>query len=169
MKAIQKRRNCYAVLFAISVFLTALLAFNFMVDMVFVFGATSIALLMLLVRHSCLLYDASLIWDNRILVVSSAVISISGSEGEIDEEETVVSTFGILIGSKIYKWGCNGLGGVKLRTIEIDRVRIYLAFGNEAEIMEVELLHGMSDRQEVMDLKQRLWHETGVTAKISGW
>jgi hypothetical protein len=137
--------------------------------MALVFGAASMAMLTLLVRQSRLLYYARLIWDNRILVVPSAVISIWDSKGKRDMEETVVSTFGILIGSKIYKWGCEGVYGVRLSAIEIDRTRIYLAFGDGAETMRVELLHGMADEHAVMDVKQRLWCETGVTAKISGW
>jgi len=169
MKVNRKRRNCYAVFFAIGVFLTAWFVVKLMTEMAFVFGAASIVLLMLLVRQICLVYEASLIWDNRILAVPSAVISISGGKGEQDAEETVVSTFGILIGSKIYKWGCDGVRGVRLNAIEIDMARIYLTFGDKGKTMRVELLHGMTDEQEVMDVKQRLWRETGVTAIINGW
>jgi hypothetical protein len=80
-----------------------------------------------------------------------------------------VSTFGILIGSRIYKWNSNGMHGVRLNMIEIDRARIYLTFGDGAETMRVELLHGITDEQVVMDAKQKLWQETGVTAVIDGW
>lgn len=80
-----------------------------------------------------------------------------------------MSTSGILIGSKIYKWGCEGVDGVRLSAIEIDRAKIYLTFGDGAKTMRVELLHGMADEQAVMDVKQRLWHETGIIARISGW
>lgn len=169
MKAIRKQRIYYTIFFAVSVFLTAWFAMKLLVVMAFLFGAASIALLMILVRQSRLLYDASLIWDNPILTVPSAVISISGGERKRATEETVVSTFGILIGSKIYKWGMNGVRGVRLNAIRIDRTRIYLTFGDESETMQVELLHGMTDKQEVMDVKQRLWRETGVKAIISGW
>lgn len=82
MKAIRKRRNGYAVLFAIGVFLTAWFAVKLMTETALVFGAASIALLMLLVRQSRLLYNACLIWDNRILAVPSAVISISCGKGK---------------------------------------------------------------------------------------
>lgn len=169
VKAIRKRLYCYAVFFAIGVFLTALFATKFMIKTAFVFGAVSIALLVLLIRQNRLFYDANLIWDNRILAVPSAVISISGGKEKKDAEETAVSTFGILIGSKIYKWGCDGVRGVRLRAIEIDRERIHMTFGDETEIMRVELLHGMADKQEVMDVKQKLWRETGVSTTISGW
>ncbi len=169
MKAIRKRRNGYAALFAICVFLTAWFAMKLMTEAAFIFGATSIALPMLLFRQRRLLYDASLIWDNRILTVPWAIISISGGKGKKEVEETVVSTFGIMMGSKIYKWGCDGVRGVRLRVIKIDRVRIYLTFGDEEETMRVEMLHGMVDKQEVMDVKQRLWRETGVKSVVSGW
>jgi hypothetical protein len=169
MKTLQKWRNCYAVFLAISVFLTAWFAVNQVPDAAFVFGSISIALLMLLVKQTRMLYDASLIWDNRIFAVPSAVISISNSKEKSIAEETVVSTFGILIGSNIYKWGCDGVRGVRLKAIEIDQTRIYLSFGDGVKIMQVELLHGMTDKQEVIDVKKRLWRETGVTAIINGW
>jgi hypothetical protein len=169
MKGIRKRRTCYAVFFAIGVFLTTWFAGKLMTEAVLVLGAASAALFVLLVRQSRLLYDASLIWDNPILVLPSAVIFMPGGKEKKELEETVVSTFGILLGSKIYKWGCDGVHGVRLRTIEIDRERIDLIFGDGVETMRVELLHGMADKQEVLDVKQKLWRETGVTAIINGW
>ena len=105
MKAIRKRRNGYAVLLIISVLLTAWFAVKLIIETTLVFGATSIALLVLLVRQYRRLSNASLIWDNRILTVPSAVISIMGGKEKVDTGEIVVSTFGILSGSKIYKWG----------------------------------------------------------------
>jgi hypothetical protein len=35
--------------------------------------------------------------------------------------------------------------------------------------MRVELLHGMAQKQAVLDVAQKLFHETGVTADITGW
>lgn len=169
MKAIRKRRNYYAVLFVVGVFLTAWFAVKLMVAAASVFGVASIALFMLLIRQSRLLYDASLIRDNSILAVPSAVIFILGSKEKKEVEETVVSTFGLQIGSKIYKWGRTGVDGVRLNTVDIDRTRIYLTFGDRTETMRIELLHGMADEQAVMEVKQRLWRETGVTTTISGW
>ena len=126
MKAIRKRRNGYAVLLIISVLLTAWFAVKLITETTLVFGATSIALLVLLVRQYRRLSNASLIWDNRILTVPSAVISIMGGKEKVDTGEIVVSTFGILSGSKIYKWGSDGVHGVRLKAIEIDRARVYL-------------------------------------------
>lgn len=172
MKWIRKRRNGYAVLFVISILLTAWFVMTLVIEKAVVFGAVSIALLMLLVEQNNLLYNASLIWDNRILVVPMAIISKSGDRGEKDTEEIegiVISTFGILIGSKIYKWGCDGVRGVRLNKIKIDRTRIYLTFGDKVKTMRAELLHGMTNEQVVMDVKQKLWRETGITVVINGW
>lgn len=169
MKAIRKRHNGYAVLLAISLSLTVWFSMKPMAETALVFGAASIAMFLLLVRQSRLLYDASLIWDNRILAVPSVVVTTACSKEHRETEETVVSTFGILIGSRIYKWGCNGVRGVRLNTIEIDRARIYLNFGDGAETTRVELLHGLTDEQAALEVKQRMWHETGVTARLSNW
>ena len=169
MKLIRKRRNGYALLFAASICLAVWLGMAFMLEAVFVFGAFSLISLVLLVRQSRLLYDATLIWDNRILAVPSALISMPGHQMKKDAEETVVSTFGILIGSEIYRWGLDGVHGVRLHTAHIDQERMYLTFGDAAQTMRVDLLHGMTQKRVVLDAAQKLLRETGVTADITGW
>ena len=124
MKAIQKLRNGYAVLFAVSICLTVLTVWfgvRLMVAITFIFAVLNITLLILLIRQNRLLYDAKLIWENRILARPSAVVSILGSKRKSNEEETVVSTFGILMGSEIYRWGLDGIYGVRLHTVHIDQ------------------------------------------------
>ena len=169
MKLIRKRRNGYALLFAASICLAVWLGATFMLEAVFAFGVISAISILLLVRQSHLLYDATLIWDNRILAVPSALISMSDRQMKKDNEETVVSTFGILIGSEIYRWGLDGVHGVRLHTTQIDKERMYLTFGDAAQTMRVELLHGMTQKQAVLDAAQKLLYETGVTADITGW
>jgi len=169
MKLIRKRRNGYALLFSASICLTVLLGAVFMLEAVFVFGAISAISLLLLVRQSRLLYDATLIWDNRILAVPSAPIFMPGREMKKDNEGTVVSTFGILIDSEIYRWGLNGVNGVRLHSVHIDQERMYLAFGDATQTMRLELLHGMTQKQAVLYAAQKLLRETGVTAEITGW
>ncbi|NCC86200.1 MAG: hypothetical protein EOM03_19200, partial [Clostridia bacterium] len=142
---------------------------TFMLEVVFALGAISLISLVLLVRQSRLLNDATLIWDNRILAVPSALISIPDRQMKKDTEETVVSTFGILIGSEIYRWGLDGVHGVRLHAAHIDQERLYLTFGDSAQTMRVDLLHGMTQKQAVLDAAQKLLRETGVTADITGW
>ncbi len=169
MKSIRKRRNEYALLFSASICLAVWLGATFMLEAVFVFGAISIISLLLLVRQSRLFYDATLIWDNRILAGPSALISMLDRQMKKDTEEIVVSTFGILIGKEIYRWGLDGVHGVRLHTAHIDQEWMYLTFGDEAQTMRVELLHGMTQKQAILDTAQKLLHETGVTADITGW
>ncbi|HFI0408982.1 TPA: hypothetical protein ACGOX2_000819 [Streptococcus suis] len=169
MKLIRKRRNRYALSLAASICLAVWLGVTSMLEVVFAFGAISLISLLLLVRQSRLLYDATLIWDNRILAVPSALISMAGCQMKKDTEETVLSTFGILIGSEIYRWGLDGVHGVRLHTADIDQERMYLTFGDAAQTMRVELLHGMLHKQTVVEAAQKLWHETGVQAEISDW
>ena len=169
MKLIRKRRNGYALLFAASICLAVWFGVTSMLEVVFAFGAISLISLLLLVRQSRLLYDATLIWDNRILAVPSALISMPGRQMKKDTEETVVSTFGILIGSEIYRWGLDGVHCVRLHAVQIDKERMYLIFGDSAQTMQVELLHGMTQKQAVLDAAQKLLRETGVTADITGW
>lgn len=169
MRLIRKRRNRYAVLFAASICLAVWFGIAFMLEAVFVFGSISLISLLLLVRQSRLLYDATLIWDNRILAVPSALVSMPGCQMKKDTEETVISTFGILIGSEIYRWGLDGVHGARLNAVQIDKERMCLTFGDAAQTMRVDLLHGMLHKQTVVEAAQKLWHETGVRAEISDW
>ena len=169
MKLIRKRRNGYALSFAVSICLAVWFGATFMLEAVYTFGIISAISFMLLVRQSHLLNDAMLIWDNRIIAVPSALISMPGRQMKKDNEETVVSTFGILIGSEIYRWGLDGVHGVRLHAAQIDKERIYLTFGDSAQTMRVELLHEMTQKQAVLDAAHKLLYETGVTADITGW
>ena len=166
---IRKQRNLYALFFAISTFLAVWLGVIAKTEAAITIGIVSVAFLILLIRKSRLLYDATLIWDNRILAVSSALISTTGGTGQSHTEETVVSTFGILIGAKIFRWGLDGVHGVRLSSIEIDRQRMILIFGDATRSMRIELLHGMTDQSKILTVKQKFWSETGVSANIDGW
>ena len=168
MKLIRKRRNGYILISVISICLVWLSA-ALKHEAAFVFGAISVVSLLLMVRKSRFLYHAMLIWDNRILSIPSTLISLSGNQVKKEINETVVSTFGMLINGKIYCWGLDGIDGVRLHNVRIDREMMYLTFGDENETMQVELLHGMTQRQAVEDTAGKLRHETGVTAIISGW
>jgi hypothetical protein len=176
MNVIQKQRKLYAVLLIVFVllFITSLcLTFWFnillMAEVAVIFGLLDVILIFFLVRVGYFIHDANLIWENCILAVPSAVILISGSKEKREVEEVVVSTFGLLIGRKIYKWGCDGVYGVRLSAVEIDRTRMHLTFGDENKNILAVLLHGMVDKETVMDVKHRLWSETGVMAEIHGW
>ena len=169
VKAIRKQRNFYTLFFALSSFPAVWLGVIAKTEAAIAIGAISVVFLILLIKKSRLLYDATLIWDNRILAVSSALISTTGGTGQSHTEETVVSTFGILIGAKIFRWGLDGVHGVRLSSIEIDRQRMILIFGDATRSMRIELLHGMTDQSKILTVKQKFWSETGVSANIDGW
>ncbi len=169
VKVIRMQRNFYTLFFALSSFPAVWLGVIAKTEAAIAIGAISVVFLILLIKKSRLLYDATLIWDNRILAVSSALISTTGGTGQSHTEETVVSTFGILIGAKIFRWGLDGVHGVRLSSIEIDRQRMILIFGDATRSMRIELLHGMTDQSKILTVKQKFWSETGVSANIDGW
>ncbi len=74
-----------------------------------------------------------------------------------------------VVRSQIYRWGLDEVHGVRLHAAQIDRERIYLTFGTAVRTMKIELLHGMTEKQAVLDAAQKLWSETGVTAEIINW
>ncbi|MDD2427770.1 MAG: hypothetical protein PHR78_06535 [Eubacteriales bacterium] len=169
MDSIRKRRNLYALLLSVSILLALLLGAIISRQAALFFAAASLITLFLLLRQSRLCSDAGLIRDNRILQVPAALISIENSHTKRPCEETIVSTFGILIGSDIYRWGLKGIHGIRLHSVEIDRERMHLTFGDKSQIMNLDLLHGLTRKEAVQDAAEKLWRETGVRADISGW
>jgi len=51
--------------------------------------------------------------------------------------------------------------GVRLISTEIHKGKINLSFGNEGETTWAELMHGITDKEEALDVKEKLWRETG--------
>jgi hypothetical protein len=169
VEAIRKCYKIYGALFIISVFSTVWFLGRLVIETVIVFGCANIVLLILLIKQKKLLKDAELIWDNLILMVPLAVVSTENGIERRVAEQTVFSVFGILIGNKIYKWGTDGINGVRLSSVVIEKAHMQLTFGDDTKTMWVRLLHGMVDEQEVFEVKERLWRETGLTARVSGW
>ena len=83
-----------------------------------------------------------------------------------EQETTIVSTFGLWDGEKIHEWGRGGIRGVRLISTEIHKGKINLSFGNEGETTWAELMHGITNKEEALYVKEKPWRETGVTATI---
>jgi hypothetical protein len=164
LRSIRRRRRGYVLLLTVSLCLTMGSAVGFKTGVTFVFGATVIISLILLAKQNRLLHQAALIWDNPILLVSYDTAPIRQ-----EEEATIVSTFGLWDGVKIHEWGRRGMRGIRLTSMGIHKTRINLSFGNVGETTWAELMHGITDLQEVLDVKERLWRETGVIATIVDW
>jgi len=169
VKAIKKGRNVYSMFSAVGIFLTVLLIAIQKTEAAIACGAAGVVALIFLYRLSRLLYVARLICDNQILAVPSSIVTTENRSGEKMMEETVVSTFGLLLGNKVYKWGCNGIHGSRLRKVQMDREHIWLTFGSYGEQLRVELLHGMTDEQSVMEITQKIWYETGILVEVNDW
>jgi hypothetical protein len=166
MREIKGRRNRIAALWAAGMLVTVWFASHGMPMAAFASGTASIAMLVGLIAQCRRISLARLILDNRILTVSFSVISGQHGAKREASEEAVVSTFGLMIGSHLYLWGFRG---VRLRSIEIDRAAVHMTFGDDAEIMRVKLLHGMTDAQTVGKVAQKIRYETGVSAAVTGW
>ncbi len=169
MKAIKKWRDISAALFVVCILFTALFAATQALEMVIVFGIADAAMFIFLYRQNRLLHYASLICNNQILCVPSAIIVAENCTVKMILNETVVSTFGLLIGSKVYKWGCDGVRSTRLKQVKLDKERICLTFGTDEETRCIELLHGITNKQRIMEITQKLRHETGVTAIVTDW
>ncbi len=166
MKAIKDRRNLYAAFSVAVMLLTVLLIVMQKMAAAIVCGGVTAVALILLYRQSQLLYGAMVIHDSRILTVPSSIVTVENQTCHKLEEETIVSTFGLLLGNKVYQWGCEGVYGVRLQEVRIDKEHICLSFGADGKMLRVELLHGLTNRQSVMEITQKIWHETGVWASM---
>ncbi len=169
MEVLKKIHFFYLIVFGISIPFTILSIIKSAYSITLIFGFLNITLLILLIRQSHLLNYATLILDNPILTVSSALIISPEGKEKIKSEETIISTFGILIGNKIYKWGAGGIHGPRLKEIKINPTHISLAFGDENRSTKIQLLHEVTNKEEIVKVKQKLWNEIGVEAIISNW
>ncbi len=169
MKEIKNRRNLYAALSVAVMLLTVLLLITQKTEAAIICAGLTAAALFLLYRQSRLLRAAIVIYDSRILTVPSSIVTLENQPEQKQAEETIVSTFGLLLGNKVYQWGCEGVYGVRLREVQIDKEHICLSFGADGEKLRVCLLHGLIDGQSVTEIAQKIWHETGVRAEISDW
>lgn len=131
-----------------------------------VLGLISIATFTWLCIQNSRLSDIKLIYENRIFTVPLAFIYVDESKSPIILEEVVVSTFGLILGNRIYKWNCDGLQGIRLNTFEIDWTKFYVSFGNSAKTIHLEFLHGITNQEAVLEVKDKLWYENGVNLII---
>lgn len=169
VKSIQKRLIIFSALFGVNTLLASWFLIKAISEGAVVAGVVSSILLFPLLKQRERFQSAKLICDNRILAVPSAIL-VKGQDGcQTAAEETIVSTFGILVGGEVYKWGCDGIHGVRLTAINIDHTNITLNFGNREQTLRVKLLHGLTDAQAVAKITRRLWRETGVEAEIVDW
>jgi|LSQX01.2.fsa_nt_gb hypothetical protein len=169
MKSIRKKRNALAAAFILCALLTASLCVMKLWEAGAVAGAFTATLLYLLSKQQRRFHQAELICDNPILQVPSAIITRGEEAQEAQAEETIVSTFGVLIGNEVWAWGYDGAYSIRLGGVKIDRLHILLSFGDGEKTMQVRLLHGLSEQEEVCAVSDRLRYETGVTAEIVGW
>lgn len=169
MKAIKDRRNIYVTVSVVNILLTVLFIVMQKPVVAIACGGVIAVGLILLYRQSRLLNAAMVICDSRILTVPSSVVTLENIPNQQQAEETIVSTFGLLLGNRVYQWGCEGVYGVRLRKVRIDKEHICLSFGDDGKMLCVELLHGLSDRQSIMEIVETIWYEIGVRAVISDW
>lgn len=169
MESIKRILIIYILLTLISIFLFVSFVLVQKIQLAIFYGISSTILLFLLYRQYRLLYLANLIYNNKIIIIPPSIVSTKTCHNKKNLEGIVVSTFGLLLRNKVYKWGCDGINGVRLNMVEIDKEHIRLTFGANNEKFSVELLHGMTDAQRIMEIKRMIWHETGVDAELSGF
>lgn len=164
MKPIKRKFYICFLISLASLFILAGFACIQKIERIIFYGGAGI-ILIFIYHQSRILYSASLIYNNRILSVPRSKLNMESHEK--DMEETIVSTFGLLLRNKVYKWGCDGVDGVRLNMVQMDRDNIRLMFGAKKEKTRIELFHGISDGNEIVELSQKIWRETGVEVELN--
>ncbi len=169
MKELKRRRDIYLIIVLLGFILTIYSRQNHARATTIFTGLSTLIFLPLFIRQIGLIRDISIIRDNPILVVATAATRSRGNGKKEYIEEIIISTFGILLDKKIYKWGSGGVHGILLKSIDIDSRRIKLVFGRDSRNTEIEIIHDLESRERAISIGESLWKETGVMANIHGW
>lgn len=162
MKEIRRSLSLYALLFFLSIFLSFLLSRLSWQGLLRVFSLASAIFFCLLVRQYYKLRRTQLIYDNPIVHLPLALLFEADKEEGLALEEVLLSTFGLVVGGRIYFWG---LKGSRLISAFIDSKTLAFTFGRAGELRSIEILHNLKD-ENLKTLVDKLYHETGVRAKF---
>lgn len=148
--------------FGLMLVITGGLALNRQGTAALVAGGLSLFFLLLWHRSRAGLARARLIWENCLLKLPSG-------EADSPDGETIVSTFGLMKEGRVYPWGQQGLEGDRLLAVGINKDQLELTFGDRRKSHFISLAHGLKSSEDIFDLAEKLWRETGVRAVVKGW
>jgi len=112
-----------------------------------------------------------IIIDNTIIHIQPAVILGASDEDKAEAEKLCekfgvrISTFGILLGNKIIKWGVGN--DDQLKAAEIGKDYISIDYGTIVEVQNIRLLYSRPDGDELADIVKKFQHETGIVPVIA--
>lgn len=126
------------------------------------FLGLALALLILFFKNLKLQADVNLILDNAIF--QKSLLRTQGGQGEKKQmlHQIVFSTFGLLLGDRVYKWGKSGKSYNKLKCVAIDDAFIKIQFTQGGEDLEMEIFHGFKDPKKIEQLSHQVFQETGI-------
>lgn len=113
---------------------------------------------------------ARLIMENIILSIPSGMVWKSEASTKYLESDkavlVIVSVFGVLAGSKVYKFNCDG---IRLFSMKVDRKYIIFTYGIQEKQHHLKLLHGLSQKNGIQVIAEKFRYETGIIPVIAGW
>jgi len=160
MEAAGYRRNLCALLFILCALLTVPAISGSLPALALLPAGAALLALYYLFRLQTRLQQIRLIRENAILTVPPK---------DSAAEPSIVSTFGLLTGGQIHRWGSRDSGCPRLISVEVDRTRIRFICGSGDLTHRLEMAHGLTSRQQVQDFRDRFRYETGVSAIIRDW
>jgi len=115
------------------------------------------------------LISAQLIVENAILHIQPAVLCGPNGGDKANPCETVemyVSVFGVLLGSKIIKWGQDGGRDGRLKAVEIGRGYLSIAYGAKEDIKNIRLLYNRPGDDTLAGIIEKFRYETGIVPVV---
>ncbi|MDL2236493.1 hypothetical protein LJC56_01470 [Christensenellaceae bacterium OttesenSCG-928-K19] len=107
-----------------------------------------------------------LVVENEIIGISPAELSVKKNGGNIPLEKVIVSTFGVLVDSRVFLWGVKQ---TKLKEAVFSRETLSLRIATDRDEYHIKLLHGISDPAAISIIAEEIRYETGVTPTIEEW
>lgn len=153
-------RNLCALLFILCALLTVPAISGSLPALALLPAGAALLALYFLFRLQTRLQQIRLIRENAILSVSPV---------DPAAEPFIVSTFGLLTEGQVHRWGSRDSGCPRLISVEVDRTRVRFTCGSGDLTHWMEMDHGLTSRQQIQDFRDRLRHETGISAIIRDW
>jgi hypothetical protein len=161
LQGFKRKRDLALVAFLIFVLISIFYIKADNLALMIILSLISIAILLILINLNKKYYYAKLIYENQIFSVSKQN-SISASK---NENQAIVSGFGILYKNNVYKWNTDGIKGARLIRIHIGLETVKFTFGTNGKSFIIELLHEIENKDQMGKIVDKLWFETGIRAK----
>lgn len=168
MSNVRKNLNLIGLLFITIMSISTIFFYLEMRALGLLFLVAELPVLLLFIRYLKLQSSINLILDNKIFQLSIVKVYREGPDREEFLDTIVFSTFGLLICNKVYSWGNRKKGENRLEAVGIYKDFIKITFTEKNKKIQVKILYGFQDQDEMGRMSQRILKETGIKVEVEG-